>query len=63
MNGPETVPELPETEGAEAQRGERETRPQSLTIGTGSSIGVGCLIVVVLFIVIAFAIRSIFGSW
>lgn len=45
------------------QKGSREPRPQSSTIGTGSSIGIGCLIAVVLFVVAAFVIRGVFGSW
>ncbi len=63
MSESESGTELTEAQGPEAQHGASETRPRSSTIGTGSSIGVGCLIVVVIFVVIAFAIRSIFGSW
>lgn len=64
MNDPESDQEISESPGDEERQQPGPTeRPQSTTVGIGSSIGVGCLIVVVLFIVAAFAIRSIFGSW
>ena len=33
------------------------------TVGTGSTLGVGCLIVVILFVAVAFAARYLFGLW
>ncbi len=64
MNDADTGPEMPEAQGTDArQQRFQEDWPRSSTIGIGSSIGVGCLIVVVVFIVAAFVVRWIFGSW
>jgi hypothetical protein len=35
----------------------------STTIGTGSTLGIGCLITVILLVLVAFAIRWFAGSW
>ena len=36
---------------------------RSSTVGTGSALGIGCLILVVLFVVIAVAWRLLGGGW
>jgi hypothetical protein len=35
----------------------------STTIGTGSMLGMGCLVAVILLVLVAFAIRWFTGSW
>lgn len=35
----------------------------STTIGTGSMLGIGCLVTVILLVLVAFAIRWFAGSW
>jgi hypothetical protein len=35
----------------------------STTVGTGSMLGIGCLVAVILFVLVAFAIRRFAGSW
>jgi hypothetical protein len=35
----------------------------STTIGTGSTLGIGCLVTVILLVLAAFAIRWFAGSW
>jgi hypothetical protein len=35
----------------------------STTVGTGSMLGIGCLVTVILFVLVAFAIRWFAGSW
>jgi hypothetical protein len=35
----------------------------STTVGTGSALGVGCLIVVVVLVLIALTVRWLTGSW
>ena len=35
----------------------------STTVGTGSVLGIGCLVAVILFVLIAFAFRRFAGSW
>ena len=35
----------------------------STTVGTGSMLGIGCLVVVILLVLVAFAIRWFAGSW
>jgi hypothetical protein len=35
----------------------------STTIGTGSTLGIGCLVTVILLVLVAFAIRWFAGSW
>ena len=35
----------------------------STTVGTGSMLGIGCLVTVILLVLIAFAIRWFTGSW
>ena len=35
----------------------------STTVGTGSMLGVGCLVTVILLVLVAFAIRWFTGSW
>jgi len=36
---------------------------QHTTVGTGSVLGIGCLVAVVLLVVIAFAFRLLGGTW
>lgn len=47
---------------AEPEPRQMESVPQS-TVGTGSMLGIGCLIAVVLLVVIALAFRWIGGTW
>jgi hypothetical protein len=35
----------------------------STTVGTGSMLGIGCLVTVILLVIVAFAIRWFAGSW
>lgn len=35
----------------------------STTVGTGSVLGIGCLVAVILLVLIAFAFRKFAGSW
>jgi hypothetical protein len=35
----------------------------STTVGTGSMLGIGCLVTVILLVLVAFAIRWFAGSW
>jgi hypothetical protein len=35
----------------------------STTVGTGSMLGIGCLVTVILLVLVAFAIRWFTGSW
>jgi len=38
-------------------------RVVSTTLGTGSVLGIGCLVAVILLVLVAFAIRWFGGSW
>ena len=38
-------------------------RVVSTTLGTGSVLGIGCLVAVILLVLVAFAIRRFAGSW
>ncbi len=38
-------------------------RVVSTTVGTGSMLGIGCLVTVILLVLVAFAIRWFAGSW
>ena len=35
----------------------------STTVGTGSMLGIGCLVTVILLVLVAFAVRWFAGSW
>jgi len=54
----------PEPDGG--SDGQSEVAPDpvvSTTVGTGSMLGIGCLVAVILFVLVAFAIRRFAGSW
>jgi hypothetical protein len=47
-----------------ALQDESEQRDHSgSTVGTGSALGIGCLVALVLFVIVAIAARWLFGAW
>lgn len=54
--------EAPTVGGSDHDELERETAAQT-TIGTGSMLGLGCLVVVALFVLFALAYRWLGGTW
>ena len=49
--------------GADGQQGVPPEPRASTTVGTGSMVGLGCVIIVILLVLIALAIRWFAGSW
>jgi hypothetical protein len=49
-----------------AADGQQAMRPDpvgSSTVGTGSTLGLGCAVIVILLVLVAFAIRWFAGGW
>ena len=43
--------------------GPRPENPPVTTVGTGSALGIGCVIAVIVFVLVAFSVRWVTGSW
>jgi hypothetical protein len=56
----------PDRDPDDAADGQEVVRPDpvvSTTVGTGSMLGLGCVVVVILLVFVAFAIRWFTGGW
>ena len=49
--------------GSDNQPGVVRDPVVSTTVGTGSMLGIGCLVTVILLVLVAFAIRWFAGGW
>jgi hypothetical protein len=50
-------------DGADGQRLVRPDSAVSSTVGTGSTLGLGCVVLVILLVLVALAIRWFTGGW
>ena len=60
---PSSDPDFDANRGSEGQPGVAPAPVVSTTTGTGSMLGIGCLVTVILLVLVAFAIRWFAGSW
>jgi hypothetical protein len=56
----------PDSDPDRGSDGRPDVAPDSVlstTVGTGSMLGIGCLVTVILLVLVAFAVRWFAGSW
>ena len=57
------APDPDPVDGADEQQDVQPDRMISTTVGTGSMLGLGCVVIVILLVVLALAIRRFAGGW
>ena len=57
------APDPDPVDGADEQQAVQPDRMISTTVGTGSMLGLGCVVIVILLVVLALAIRRFAGGW
>ena len=57
------APDPDPVDGADEQQAVQPDRMVSTTVGTGSMLGLGCVVIVILLVVLALAIRRFAGGW
>ena len=60
---PSSDPDSDPNRGSDGQPGVAPDPVVSTTTGTGSVLGIGCLVAVILLVTVAFVIRWFTGSW
>jgi hypothetical protein len=50
-------------DGADGEQAVQPDPMVSTTVGTGSMLGLGCVVIVILLVLVAFAIRWFAGGW
>jgi hypothetical protein len=61
--GSSSDPDVYRDDGSDVQPDVPPHPVVSTTVGTGSMLGIGCIVAVILLVLVAFAIRRFAGSW
>lgn len=49
--------------GTESEGSPRQVEAAATTVGTGSALGVGCVLALAVFVILALAARWLLGAW